>query len=644
MTEIRWRFPASGFGEKKGISSGDTETFKKFPYQSFAREILQNSIDVRVNDDEPVKISFKEFKIQTKDIPGVIEYKKALERCIDFWKYKDEYVKEYQKKLDLIEEEELDCLRISDFNTEGLKGIDSNESKDNFFLALVKGTGVSEKSGSTSGGSKGLGKNAAFIMSKLGLVYYSTKTNNTGAIGTIGIADLISGWVDDNDLSYDRDYTQGKGFYSSDAQNSPLREILTIDNSYADRVNESGTDIFIIGFKKIDGWDKEVINGILDSFMYAIIRGDLEIEFNDIVIDKNHIQNIIESDIILEKNKNNIISQFLLSTGVDGVIVRDIETDYGNSNLYIKVFTSDEEDYATHKCAMIRYPYMKIKDFDFSTSYNISALCTIPKGPLGENLRNIENAQHIDWEFNRIEDTTIRKELRRTVNSMREQINNHIQEALQLDMADNTDVDGAGEYLPTFDEGKNKSSSKEAVDYSDNVTISKIHENKTNEKNPSKEDETGCGLVPDIGNISEDGNDVEYPVGNNDNQGNGPHTGSEVGGQTSGDNVIFVRKKLAGVRYKVIATDKANGKIRIAFISPIDSKTCSLNIALMDDTNNKNKVEIKSMTANGIIVHGDNPFDFGPFAIKRNEKVILNVETNQNDYFACEVKVYASEE
>lgn len=644
MTEIKWRFPASGYGDKKGISSGDSETFKKHPYQSFAREILQNSIDVRVDDSNPVEIVFKNFTIKTKDIPGIEDYKKAMQRCIKFWKHKADYVKEYKQRLELLNNEEIECLRISDFNTEGLKGIDSTNPEKNFYLALVKGTGVSEKGGSTSGGSKGLGKNASFILSKFGLVYYSTKTNNTGAIGTIGIADLISGYVDDDENTENKDYTQGKGFYSLDDKNNPINDILTIDSSYSGRKENSGTDIYIIGFKKTDNWEKEIINGILDSFMVAIVREELVVEFDEIIIDKKNVKDIVESDIIFEKNKNNIISQYLLSSGGEDVVVRDVETDYGNAQLFMKAFKQDEDDYSTHKCAMIRYPLMKIKDFDYSSSYKISALCIINKGNLGEKLREIENAQHIDWEFSRIDDSSERREVRNVVSNMKQQINDYIQELLQLDMTDNTDVEGAGEFLPSFDDGNNKSAGKGEKDSTDTVTISKIRENITLEKNPTKEDENGSGLVPEIGQVTELGDDVEYPSGENTGQGNGPHAGSEQGGQKTGDNVIFVRQRLAGVKYKVISTDKEKGRIRIIFISPVDSSSCSLNISLIDDSNNRSKVEILSMSANGAVIDCDNPFDYGEFAIKRNEKVVLDVVTNQKEYFACEVKVYANKE
>lgn len=643
---VKWRFPASNYGDKKGISSGDGETFKKYPYQSFAREILQNSIDVRVDDSEPVKIVFNEFTIKTKEIPGIEEYKAALGRCIELWKFKSDYVEEYSKRLEALEAEEIECLRISDFNTTGLQGIDTTNPEKNFFLALVKGSGVSEKSGSVSGGSKGLGKNAAVILSKFGLVFYTTKTNNTGAIGSIGIADLISGYLEGDTSLTNRDYTQGKGFYGYDDANNPIPDIITLDKNFNERIKETGTDIYIIGFKKTDDWQNEVINGILESFMVAVMRKDLVVQFNDVIIDDTTVEDLINSAIIFPKNLNSIVSQYMLSKGGDDIIVRDVETDYGNPTLFVKVFKKGETDYSTHSCSMIRYPLMKIKNFDFSPSYNISAMCIIPKGVLGERLRNIENAQHIDWETSRISDAAEKKEIKAVLKSIKDQISDYIQEILQTNMSDSTDVEGAGEYLPSVENGDNKNDGqeKENKDASDQATRTKIKINVPKEKNPREEDENGSGLVPDIGDIDNEPGDVEYPDEHNGGGGGGHHPGPEEGTKVPGDNVIFIRQKLAGVRYKVISINKNEGLVRIIFTSPVDCKKCSLCLQLVDDTNKRSNVDILSMIHNGKEIICDNPNDYGFFEIKLNEKVILDVKTNQTDYFACEVKVYANKE
>ena len=203
MSDNKWRFPASNHGEKKGISSGDTETFKKAPFQAFAREILQNSIDARSSDEEPTRVEFSLFKIKTNDIPGKQELYDAIRRCKEFWSYKKDYVAEYDSMLTALNANEIVCLRVSDFNTTGLIGVETTRQENNKFLALAKGTGVSEKSGVMAGGSKGVGKNAAFLMSSLRTVIYSTKSNqdidgNSGSFeGSIGVAELVSGYVDD---------------------------------------------------------------------------------------------------------------------------------------------------------------------------------------------------------------------------------------------------------------------------------------------------------------------------------------------------------------------------------------------------------------------------------------------------------------
>lgn len=77
MNEQRiWRFPASNHGQTKGISDGNAETFKKAPFQAFAREILQNSIDASATEEEPIIVEFKQFQMKTSDIPGVEDLKK----------------------------------------------------------------------------------------------------------------------------------------------------------------------------------------------------------------------------------------------------------------------------------------------------------------------------------------------------------------------------------------------------------------------------------------------------------------------------------------------------------------------------------------------------------------------------------------
>ena len=648
MAENKWRFPPSNHGEKKGISSGDTETFKKAPFQAFAREILQNSIDARATDEEPTRVEFSLFEIKTDDIPGKEELYSAIRRCKEFWSYKSDYVAEYNSMMNTLEKDKITCLRVSDFNTTGLIGVETTKQENNKFLALAKGTGVSEKSGVMAGGSKGVGKNAAFLMSSLRTVIYSTRSNQSldgegGSYkGSIGVAELVSGYVDDNIIE-NRDYTQGTGYFSKDDLNGAMNNTVNLDSSYNLRDYEFGTDIYILGFNNEDGWEKEIINSLLDSFMATLVRGELEVVINGKVISKETIEDIVYDNSIIQKgNRSNVISQYRLLTNKDGkVITYDIDTEYGNCELYILPYDKSEEDLATHKCAMIRHPLMKIKDESLGSSFRVSAMCIINEGKLGIKLRNIENAQHKDWEVNRIKDIYERREIQALINDIKQKIKDNVIDCLKIGDNEPLDPNGAGDYLPDVDNGGDSSSDANGQQKPiENVSISMPKENRVIEKNPSQENENGNGLEPDIGEVNNDiDGDLQHPAGENDKDGEGRHPGSEQSGEKEGENIIFKRAKLSGVKYKVISVNKNEGRIRVIFTAPIDYEKCYLNILLLDDSNNTVAVDIEELNCNGTDIRGDNKKEYGPFKIIMNEKIVLNVKTNLNDYFASEVKV-----
>ena len=646
----KWRFPASNHGQARGISHGDIETFKKAPYQAFAREILQNSIDARDSDEEPVRVEFSEFEIRTKDIPGYNELRTSIGHCIEFWSDKEDYVKEYQDMDKILSEPKISCLRISDFNTTGLIGVESSITNKNQFLALTKGTGVSEKSGKGSGGSKGIGKNAAFLMSSLKLVMYSTRSefdlhNNIGTfIGSIGVAEFVSGYLND-EIREHRDYTQGTGYFGSDDFNNPVKRIINLDTSFIDRENEYGTDIYVLGFQHEDNWEKEVINSILDSFMASIVRNQLEIKINHILITKDSVEKLIfpsqtENSYILENNKNNIISQYRLLTNKDSKVSQyDIDTEYGACSLYVLAYSKNEEDYSTNKCVMIRHPLMKIKENNIPNC-RASAMCIIENGKLGQKLREIENAKHIDWEPERLKDKILREEIKNVLKDIYRQINEKIIEFLGMNNTEPLDPNGAGEFLPDSDLGDSSSKLSKNQTPDENVSISKPKENFTCEKNANESSENGQGLEPNIGSIDDqiDG-DLMHPVGENTGGGGEYRPGSEPSGEKSGDSIIYKKSKLSGVKYNMIMTNKSSGLVKIIFTSPIENSSCYLKLLLKDDANFSTAIEIRGINCNGEEIISDDKFEYGPFKIYTNEKTILLVKTNQKEYFASEVKI-----
>ncbi|WP_406617294.1 hypothetical protein [Mycoplasmopsis adleri] len=664
----KWRFPSSNHGKTTGMSEPGTETFKQDPLTSFAREIVQNSIDARRNDDEPTKIIFAEFEINTDEIPGLAGLKRGIENCMEYWSQKPDYLEAYNKMLDLLKNKKIKCLRISDYNTTGLIGVNSTNPNKNNFLALVKGTGVSEKGTSkTAGGSKGIGKNALFLLSEIKTVLFSTLAipyeHSDGLDkGWIGVAEFISGYIDDESqkntghiLNEDRDVSQGTGFYSDSDKNNSIPELLFLDPSQKHRTNKTGTDIYIIGFEQ-ENFEKETIKSILESFMYAIVNGELEIDINKIQINKTTLSQII-ADInndLDKRLKANILSQYKLMTGAENVSIYTIETDWGNCELRILPYNNDEKELATNQCTMIRYPWMKITDWKLGQNYNVSSLCIIDKGIICQKLRDIENPQHNKWEIKRLNNNKdLQRETNNLMKSIREQIISKVAECLGYTDEDQLDPNGASEFLPDIPEdnqekGKNN---KRISTVSESTSFSSRKPNITINKKPTHESDDDEGLMPTIGSFDEEetGN-IQNPMGHNDSQSGDSHPGSSFSQEKEGDSITYKLSKLSGINYKAISTNKNEGKLRITFMSPDNYEKCYLKIFMLDDNNKKLPIKIINMKCNDAEIINDAVPEtksggvFGPFNVLNHKKMIIDITTNQLGYFGSEVIIYACKE
>ena len=195
MTDEKWRSPNNDYGPEVGLDNGDVETFKKEPEEALARETGQNSNDARYNSSY-TKMEYKLFEVEHDAIPGIDELSEMIEAC---YEYKKELPKEavpLKRMLERSHDKKIKCLRISDFHTSGLEGVLSNDAEKPFYL-LTKGSGISYK-GSGAGGSKGIGKYAAFVNSNINTVFYSTY-NKDNERGYIGVSKLRSAPIPETD-------------------------------------------------------------------------------------------------------------------------------------------------------------------------------------------------------------------------------------------------------------------------------------------------------------------------------------------------------------------------------------------------------------------------------------------------------------
>ncbi len=631
MNDGMWRFVGNNYATETGLDTADMETFKKDPISSLAREICQNSIDARAGE-EKVIIEFHSFEIDKDSIPGRDRIEKEMISCEEYQKRRQN-TKDKEQLERMIKEvgrTKIQCLRISDYNTTGLLGVASREETP--FYLLTKGSGLSNKIG-TSGGSKGIGKYASFVASSFNTVFYSTYTNQQEK-GYIGICKLCSTTMENSDQK-----TQGIGYYGVDEKNNPILKQISIDPDY--KRETFGTDIYILGFKNEETWEKEIVTKVLDSFLSAIYYDELEVIINNIVINKQTLSSIINNDeLITKKYQSSIKSQYILLS--DPSVFKDKLpiSEYGTVDVYLKSFTKEESYLATNECVMIRYPYMKITSLKGISSVPCSAMCIIPNNQLNKILRAIENPQHTDWELRRIDDSAKRAEVNAIYRELKSAIIDFVQSKLALSENDEIDVEGASDYLPSTDNDSGLGGNEDITITEQPIVVKKL-KNKVKDKIGVYEDSEGMALQPDIG-IHEEGEGSPVPEGSNSGKTGEPHDADlEEGIDGDGNNDIMKIAQLSGMNYRYFVTDKKMGKYVITFVSLYDEANCDLEMSHLDDGGNKYRTQIIKCLVNGSEKYAENGIIKG-FEIKNGVKYKIEVETDLDDYYACEVKIYAN--
>ena len=296
--EIGWKFPLNNGGRFDGYNDSGIAHFKGSPQSNLARETIQNSLDAPKTSGDLVHVSFEILNFNPKvdggrDVLGKDELIEAISACEKKTDDDAVAIPELRRAKELLEQESVPCLRISDRNTTGLR---SDNERDHF-KALVKMQGVSVKSiEKGAGGSHGIGKNAPFAVSIPRTVFYWTCYEKNGSYFERfqGKSILMSHDTDEGE-------TQGSGFYGIKEE---CQEINGVDIPSKFRVLSSdgqpveGTSLLIVGFMPGEEWRNQVAKSVIENFFFAIDKGTLAViiepddnssnsEFDDLEINED---------------------------------------------------------------------------------------------------------------------------------------------------------------------------------------------------------------------------------------------------------------------------------------------------------------------------------------------------------------------
>ncbi|MBJ6984337.1 hypothetical protein [Luteimonas sp. MC1750] len=271
---LEWRFLTNEGQEEEGLGHAGIETFKGSPYPGLARESAQNSLDACLKAEDgshrPIRMVFRQQLVPRDTIPEVDMLQQTLDACLA--RSKERGIRKDAVFFDIatsaLRERSVSVLTVEDYGTTGLLG---PSVAGRPFHALVKGSGVSQKSSADAGGSFGIGKNAAFAVSQLRTVFYSTLYQEGTGLSYLaqGKAILVS-------------HTDARNIEKRGIGYCGLSDFQAVENPQALPTwlhrTEPGTTVASLGFQHEDGWEWQMAESLVRNFFAAVQEGSVTFE------------------------------------------------------------------------------------------------------------------------------------------------------------------------------------------------------------------------------------------------------------------------------------------------------------------------------------------------------------------------------
>ena len=258
----KWYFPPTGGVAAYGFMQAGIEIFggrqnmqrQSLPKQairSVVRELLQNSLDAKMSNTA-CHVVFEHDSID-RDIINATDLTLHMQACEEM----NDHPEFFREACKTLRTAQIDVIRVTDSNTTGLDNIRWDR------CTITEG-GVSSKQSETAGGSFGLGKNAPFAMSSVGVICYATRLPHGAIMG-------------DGDKSNTRSIAKCRAI-SHRVPGTVLSHIGEL-KSYKQTPARPGTSITIVGTRYITSkksWQREFEESVKHNFFIAIADGELE--------------------------------------------------------------------------------------------------------------------------------------------------------------------------------------------------------------------------------------------------------------------------------------------------------------------------------------------------------------------------------
>lgn len=455
MSKIGLEFLPNPGGEAEGLSDAGIETFRDKPFAAVARETGQNSRDARSDVTKPVRLAFDVLTISSDKFPSVSDYRSAAGRCLaKAQKTKNEKdLGFFAQAVKALNEPEIRVLRISDFNTKGVRG-PCEEGRP--FHTLAKTDGVSTKDDINAGGSFGIGKNAVFALSDMQTAFFSTRYLDDAGndqVLCMGKTQFISHTGEDGSER------RRKGYWGKKDGYLPLDDPKDIPNWLLR--DSQGTSIFSICMRgNRTDWRYEMAAAILINFFGAIQRQEMEFEIDDgnLKINRTTIQAFFADPAVNKAvDELNARTVFDAARTLHGCLIDEKTQTFtldvrelGQVNLRILLrdglgYTLGivrNGMYITDNLANFNEPFKR-----FPMHREFAAIIEPAGAAEGEWFKRVENPRHDDLSAERITDPELRAQGQRAFERLAKSIRAKIKELAKSEPTSSMELDELNDFF-----------------------------------------------------------------------------------------------------------------------------------------------------------------------------------------------------
>lgn len=431
---IGWRFPSAGNGQREGFNVPAIDMFRGERLQALVREMIQNSLDARVEKSMPVTVRITLDRVPIQSIDGLEDLDRFLDAASTV-ETGDKGRSFYSSARSILGSGEVTVLGVHDSNTSGLTGPvidDPMRPPEGAWLALTKGSGITAKASAGALGSFGHGSRAPFAASDLRTVYYYSRVE-----AATGLESRFQGKTILQSLPLELvggphgELSVATGFYGDASKCGPLLDGDVPD--WASRMRRDdedpsvGTSVYVLapfGSESSDDLWMQIRLAVVANFYYAAHQGNLVVVLgDDDVIDRSTIADVFDDVIsagVMERPQNRSTDKVIeRMESAKTVRFADIEQHgtidvpgFGRVDWFLRFddVVRKAVGVARGNGMLITRRAERLQQFNNARPFDLF-VCVV--GEAGsEVLRSVENPEHTEFEFDRIEDDAKRKEAR----------------------------------------------------------------------------------------------------------------------------------------------------------------------------------------------------------------------------------------